>query len=162
MATRVPAPDESAFADLVVGLIARRVQVVRRKDVPEVGRDATGVFATYVTQDGELAAIGYADARVVNTLGGAMLDVDDATVLDANDKAMVLEDGLEGFREIANVFAACLNTDYTPHLRLADVHQVPGQLDDGVKQLWRKPRGRRAYDVRVDDEQPGNVVLYLD
>ena len=46
-------------------------------------------------------------------------------------------------------------------MRLANVHQLPGELSDEIKELWRKPRGKRAFRLTVDDYGAGNVILYL-
>ena len=37
----------------------------------------------------------------------------------------------------------------------------PGELSDEIKQLWRKPGGKRGYRVTVDDYGAGTVILYL-
>ena len=54
-----------------------------------------------------------------------------------------------------------LNGEYTPSLRLANVHQLPGELSEEIKQLWRKPGGKRGYRVTVDEYGAGTVILYL-
>ena len=160
MATLYPAPDETAIEVLLAGLVSVPTTVSRTQTAdPE--RDATGVFAEFVTGDDQLAVLGFADPDVVNFVGGAMMGLDVVALTDASAKAMVLNDSLEGFREVVNVFASCLNSDFTPHLRLANVHNLPGQLTDDVKQLWRQPRGRRAYSVSVDEHGGGIVILYF-
>ena len=67
----------------------------------------------------------------------------------------------DGFREVVNVFSSCLNSKYTPHLRLSQVTALPGRLTDDVKQLWRKPRGRRAFAIDLDEYGPGTAILYM-
>ena len=160
MATNFPAPSTTALEDLIGGLVAVPASVATA-EVADPERDATGIFAEFVTDDDELAVLGYANADVVNFVGGAMMGLEAEALAEANAKSAVLDDGLEGFREVVNVFAASLNTRFTPHLRLGDVHNLPGQLNDGVKQLWRQPRGRRAYRVTVEDYGAGTLILYL-
>ena|SRR5689334_7303448 len=160
MPTSYPAPADHAIEALFAGLVSAPTHVAMgAADDPE--RDTTGIFAEFVTDDDELAALAYADHDVVNFVGGAMLGLEQEAMADASAKSLVLDDGLEGFREVVNVFASCLNTDYTKHLRLREVHRLPGQIGDDVKQLWRQPNGRRAYRVTVDDYGAGNLILYL-
>jgi hypothetical protein len=108
-----------------------------------------------------LAALLYADAPAVDALGGSMLGLEAEAVAEAVEKAHVLDEAMEGVQEIANIFASCLNSDFTDHLRLREVHKLPGQLSDEVKQMWRAPRGRRSYRVEVPDFGDGNFILYL-
>jgi hypothetical protein len=155
-----PVPLEASIETLLAGLVSVPTRV-SRSSAPDPERDSTGVFAEYVTDDGELAVLGFADADAVNFVGGAMMGLETAALTDAGTKSLVLDDTLEGFREVVNVFASCLNSDFTPHLRLADVHNLPGQLGDGVKQMWRQPRARRAYTVSVEEHGEGTIILYL-
>ena len=57
--------------------------------------------------------------------------------------------------------ASCMNTDYTPHLKLSGVQAVPGQLTEEVKQLWRSPRGRIAFQVTLEGAAEGLLIFYL-
>jgi hypothetical protein len=68
---------------------------------------------------------------------------------------------LVSFRGVVDGLASSFNGEYTPAVRLADVHQLPGELSADIKQLWRRPRGKRAYRVTVDDYGSGLVILYL-
>jgi hypothetical protein len=155
-----PVPKPGTIEDLLNGLVADPLQV-ERAEVPDPERDATGVFAEFVTESGELAAIGYADPAVVNTVGGAMMDLDPAATAEASRKAALVDEGVEGFREVANILASCLNSDFTRHLRLGNLRSLPGPLTDEVKQLWRQPRARRAYAISVEGEPIGTLILYL-
>src|SRR4051794_40965132 len=160
MATLYPVPKELAIEALLAGLVSVPTHV-RRTEAEDPSRDTTGVFAEFVTDDDELAVLGFVDHAAVNFVGGAMLDVAAETLVDASGKGVIDDDSLEGFREVLNIFASCLNSDFTKHLRLRTVQPVPGQLSDDVKQLWREPRGRRAYQVAVDDLGTGTLILYL-
>jgi len=160
MATTYPVPKEHVIESLLGGLASVPSHVTKAQ-APDPERDARGVFAEFVTDEDELAVLAYADHDVVNYVGGAMVGLEVEGLQEAGEKAMLVDEGLEGFREVVNIFASCLNTDFTKHLRLADIHQLPGQLTDEVKQLWRQPHGRRAYRVTVDDYGAGVIILYF-
>jgi hypothetical protein len=145
---------------LLSNLVGVATKVVRT-ETPDPERDATGAFAEFVTADGALAVVAFADVSLVNHLGGLMLGMDPEALGDATAKRFVLDEALEGFQEVANVFTSCLNTDFTPHLRLGAVVKVPAPLTDETKALWREPRGRRAYGVSVDEHASGVTILYL-
>ena len=93
----------------------------------------------YVTEDDTLAAIAFADHDAVNFVGGAIAAVEAATVQEMNSASTLHDAAVESFREVANGLGASLNGDYTPTVRLAEVHQLPGELSEEIKQLWRKP-----------------------
>jgi len=160
MAITYPAPKEHTIESLLGGLVSVPSHVARAQ-VPDLERDARGVFAEFVTDDNHLAVLAFADHDVVNFVGGAMVGLEVEGLQDASGKAVLVDEGLEGFREVVNIFASCLSTDFTPHLRLTDITQLPGQLSDEVKQLWRQPRGRRAYRVTVDGFGSGFIILYF-
>jgi hypothetical protein len=134
---------------------------VTRAPATDPERETIGVFADFVTDDDEVAVLAYADHDVVNFVGGAMVGVDADAMQDASGKAVLLDQGVEGFRGVLNVFASCLNSDYTKTLRLGEVTVLPGEVADDVKQLWRQPSGRRTYRVTVDDTGAGAIILYL-
>jgi hypothetical protein len=155
-----PAPSVTAIEALIAGLIPAGSRVARGQvDDPE--RNAPGVFAEYVTEHDELAAVAFADVGAVDVVGGAIKGIDVAAVAEASEHAQVLDDAVEGFQELATLFASCLNTDFTEHVRLRDVHKAPGVLSDEIKDLWREPKGRRAYRFEVPEFGAGNVILYL-
>jgi len=160
VATLYPAPSEPAVEALLGGLIAASAQV-RRAPASDPERDSTGIFAEFLTDDDRLAVLGFADPETINVVGGTMLGLETDALKEANEKRLVLDDSLEGFHEVVNVFSSCLNTRFTPHLRLGEVHNLPGQLSEDVKRLWRQPRGRRSYRVSVDDFGNGTLILYL-
>ena len=160
MATTYPAPKEQAIEALLGGLVSVPSHV-SRVQAPDPERDARGVFVEFVNDDNELAVLAFADHAVVNSVGGAMAGLEVEALKEATEKAMMNDDSTEGFREVLNVFASCLNSDFTKHLRLSNVNVLPGQLTDEVKQLWRQPRGRRSYKVSVDDYGAGTIILYL-
>jgi hypothetical protein len=160
MPARYPVPRESAVELLLAGLLSQQTTVTRSQtDDPE--RDAAGVFAEWITDDGELAVLGFAGHEVVNYVGGALLDLDPGALEEASRKGVIHGEAVEGFREVVNVFASQLNSDFTKHLRLGNVQTLPGQLRDEVKQLWREPLARRVYRVNVDGVGEGALIMYL-
>lgn len=160
MPTLYPVPDEATIETLLASLVPSPTQV-SRADRPDPERDATGVFAEYIRDDDELAVVCYADPDVVNYVGGTMIGIDAETLTGATSNAMVHGESLEGFQEVVNIFASCLNTEYTPHLRLGTVHNLPGPLNDPLKELWRGPRARVVYRLAVEEHGAGSLILYL-
>jgi hypothetical protein len=160
MPSNYPVPSESAIELLLGGLLSQTTTVTRGETAdPE--RDAIGVFAEWITDDGELAVLGFADHDAVNFTGGAMMSVDAAALEAASGKGSLNSEAVEGFREIVNVFASQLNSDFTKHLRLGNVQVLPGLLRDEVKQLWRAPRARRVFRVNVAGVGEGALIMYL-
>jgi hypothetical protein len=160
MPSAYPVPTEQSVEALLAGLVSVPAEVTRAQvDDPE--RDAPGVFAEWVTDDDELAVLGFADRDVVNVIGGVMIGADAETLAATNEKGALDPESVEGFREVVNVFASCLNSDFTKHLKLRNVQTLPGQLADDVKQLWREPRARRAYRVSAEDFGGGALILYF-
>ncbi len=142
------------------GLMPVSAQVTRAP-AADPDTDAAGAFAAFVTGDDTLAVVAFADHDVVNFVGGSVVGLDTAAMQDASGKAVLLDESLDGFRRVADAFAACLNTDLTPVVRLRDVNAVADATADDVAQLWRQPKGRRTYRVTVDDTGAGAMILYF-
>jgi hypothetical protein len=160
MPSLYPAPSEQNVEAFLCGLVSAPTHVARVQS-PQPEREPTGVIVEYVTESDTLAAIAFADHDAVNFLGGALASVEAASIQEVNGTAKLHDAALESFRGVADGLSANLNSAYTPSLRLAHVHQLPGELSDEIKQLWRAPRAKRGYRVTVDDYGSGTVILYL-
>jgi hypothetical protein len=160
MPSLYPAPTEQDV-EAVLGRLASASTHVVRAQSAEPDREPTGVIVEYVGADDALAAIAFADHDVVNFVGGAIAAVEVATIQETNSASKLHDAAVESFREVASGLESSLNGDYTPALRLANVHQLPGELSEEIKQLWRKPGGKRGYRVTVDEYGSGTLILYL-
>ena len=160
MPSRYPAPGEHVLQSLVDRLAGTPVHVAV---LPSVGpqREPTGIIVEYVSDGDTPAAIAFCDHDVVNFVGGAIASIDADTVRGTNHKPALNDAAVDAFREVADGLGAALNGEYTPAVRLADVHRLPGALSDGIKQLWRSPAAKRAYRITVDDYGAGTVILCL-
>jgi hypothetical protein len=160
MPSLYPAPNEQDVETLLAGLVSAPTHVARVAS-PEPQREPTGLIAEYVTRDDALAAIAFADHDAVNFVGGALAAVEAATIQEVNSRSKLHDAATDSFRDVANGLGSSLNSDYTPEIRLANVHELPGELSEEIKLLWRKPRGKRGYRVTVDDYGAGTVILFL-
>jgi len=160
MPSHYPAPTDKDLQSSLGALAPKPVQVALLASA-EPEREPTGVMVEYVGDGDSLAAIAFCDHDVVNFVGGAIASVDLENIQEMNAKPTLNDAAVDGFREVANGLGAALNGEYTPDVRLADVHRLPGELSDGIKQLWRKPAAKRAYRLTVDDYGAGTVILYL-
>ncbi|HEV7524271.1 MAG TPA: hypothetical protein VGP92_04860 [Acidimicrobiia bacterium] len=160
MPSLYPAPNEHDVEVVLAALVSTPTHVARLQSA-EPDREPTGIMVEYVGVDDSLAAIAFADHDIVNFMGGAIAAVDVAAVQESNNGSKLHSAAVESFREVANGLGSSLNGDYTPELRLANVHQLPGELSEEIKQLWRKPRGKRGYRVTVDEYGSGTLILYL-
>jgi hypothetical protein len=160
MPSLYPAPTEQNVEAFLGALVSVPTHVARLQSA-EPEREPTGVIAEYVTDTDSLAAIAFADHDIVNFVGGAIAAVEAGTIQETNNKPTLHDAAMESFREVATGLGASLNGEYTPAIRLSEVHQLPGELSEEIKQLWRRPRGKRAYRVTVDDYGSGTVILYL-
>jgi hypothetical protein len=160
MPSHYPAPNEQDLETVLGGLSTAGTHVTRAPSA-EPEREPTGVMVEYVATDDSLAAIAFADHDVVNFIGGAIASVEAATVQEANSGSKLHDAALESFAQVASSLESSLNGDYTPALRLAHVHPLPGELSEEIKQLWRKPLAKRGYRVTVDDYGSGTLILYL-
>jgi hypothetical protein len=160
MPSLYPAPTEQSIEAFLGALVSQPAHVTRMQSAdPE--REPTGVMVEYVTDDQTLAAIAFADHDAVNFVGGAIATVEATAIQETNSASKLHDAAVEQFHQVALGLEASLNGDYTPAVKLATVHPLPGELSEEIKQLWRKPRGKRAYRLTVDEYGAGTVILYL-
>ncbi len=160
MPSLYPAPSEQTIEAFLGGLVSNPTHVVRVPS-PEPVREPTGVIAEYVNDVDSLALVAFADHDVVNFVGGAIAAVEAGAIQEISQRTTLDEAALESFRGVVDGLGSSFNGEYTPALRLSEVHQLPGELSEDIKQLWRRPRAKRAYRVTVDDYGSGMVILYL-
>jgi hypothetical protein len=155
-----PAPSEKVVQSLLDRIATTPMHVALLANVgPQ--REPTGIIFEYVSDGDVPAAIAFCDHDAVNFVGGAIASVDVETIRGTHHKPTLNEAAVDGFREVANGLGAALNGEYTPVVRLADVHRLPGSLSDTIKELWRYPAAKRAYRLTVDDYGAGTVILCL-
>jgi hypothetical protein len=160
MPSRYPAPTEQDVESVLNPLASTTTHVTRAQSA-DPDREPTGMMVEYVGADDSLAAIVFCDHDVVNFMGGAIAAAEIATIQEANSASKLHEAAVDSFRAVASGLEPTMNGDYTPVLRLANVHQLPGELSEEIKQLWRKPGGKRGYRVTVDEYGAGTLILYL-
>lgn len=160
MPSRYPAPTEQDVESVLNPLASTTTHVARAPSAdPE--REPIGIMVEYVGADDALAAIAFCDHDVVNFMGGAIAAVEIATIQEANSAPTLHDAAVGSFQSVASSLEPIMNGDYTPALHLANVHQLPGELSEEIKQLWRKPGGKRGYRVTVDEYGSGTLILYL-
>jgi hypothetical protein len=159
MPSLYPAPSEQNIEAFLGGLVSNATHVVRVPS-PEPVRELTGLIAAYVTDADSLAVV-FADHDVVNFVGGAIAAVEAGTIQEISKRTTRDDSAMQSFRAVVDGLGSSFNGEYTPPVRLSDVHQLPGELSEDIKHLWRRPRGKRAYRVTVDDYGSGMVILYL-
>jgi hypothetical protein len=159
MPSSYPAPAESSVESLLAGFVSVPTHVTHVQS-PEPERDSVGVFAEFV-DDETLAVLAFVDQAVVNAIGGTIGSIEADTIIEAISKATVLAEAVAGFREVIEGLSACIVSEFTKPVTFRDVHPLPGQLSEDIKQLWRQPGGRRSYRVSVEEYTPGTITLLL-
>jgi hypothetical protein len=160
MPSLYPAPTEQTV-EAFLGALAPVPTHVTRLASAEPEREPTGVMVEYVNADDTLAAIAFADHDAVNFVGGAIAAVEATSVQETNKKPALDDAAVASFRDVADGLGTALNSEYTPAVQLGELHRLPGELSEEIKQLWRKPRGKRAFRLAVDDYGTGTVIVYL-
>ena len=160
MPSHYPAPPNRTSKGCSVGSSPLPTHVARQPSA-EPEREPTGMMVEYVTEDDSLAAIVVRGPRRRQLHGRC-------------DRRGRVRDHPRGEQRVETArrrggklprgrgqSGGGLNGEYTPAVRLANVHQLPGELSEEIKQLWRKPGGKRGYRVTVDEYGAGTAILYL-
>jgi hypothetical protein len=160
MPTNFPMPSADNFCEVLGDLMGRGVTLARAATA-ELGAGQPAALAEYRDDEGALGVVCVADLRLTNALGAALTMVSPALVEDAIAKQTIDQPTIDNFREVVNVMTNLFNTDCTPHLKFRDVHAVPAELPVETAQLLAAPKGRRDFDVTVDDYGTGTLSVLL-
>jgi hypothetical protein len=159
MPARFPVPIQEDIRDVLLGLLGRGV-AVDKVGVLELADDDAGAVAEFVTEDDEVGALCVMDGPFVVRGGAALVLVPQSAAEDDLARGE-LEAHLEVAGEVVNVLARLLNSPSTPHLRLAGVHRLPGDLPEGVTALLAAPAFRRDFAVTIEGYGDGRLSLLV-
>ena len=160
MPAHYPVPIQEDIRDLLGDLLGRGVAVDKTAALQLAG-DASGVVASYVTADDEVGALCVCDGSFA-VLAGAALVLVPATVAREQVAAGTLDEGqLEITHEVANILSRLLNTPRTPHLRLRELHRLPGELPQEVRTLLEQPEFRRDFVTTIEGYGEGRMSILV-
>jgi hypothetical protein len=162
MPTNFPMPGQDRVRDVLADLMGRTVTVARTEAAPlEVDGPGPAALADYEADGGSIGVLCVADVRLANALGAALTMIAPAAVDEAVENLRIDDPTIDNFREVVNVLTSLFNTTSTPHVKFREVHRLPSQLPAETVQLLEAPRGRRDFDVSVEDYGTGRLSLFI-
>ncbi|MDQ1519341.1 MAG: hypothetical protein QOI55_414 [Actinomycetota bacterium] len=159
MPANFPMPAADRLRDVLGDLLGRKVSVAPARAV-ELGSE-TAAVADYHVDSGAVGVLCVADLRLTNALGAALTMVPPRTVDDAVASQSIDQPTIDNFREVVNIMTSLFNTADTPHLKFNDVHRLPSGLPPEAAMLLDGPKGRRDFDVTVDEYGSGTMSVFL-
>ena len=160
MVAHFPVPIQEDIRDLLADLLGRGV-AVDKIDPLTIPEDEAGLVATYVTEDGEIGAVCVCDAPFAILVGAALVMVPATVAGDQLQAGVIDEQHVEFAQEVVNVLARLLNTPRTPHLRLGEVHTLPGALPEDAAKLLAAPEFRRDFVATIEGYGEGRLGLLV-
>jgi hypothetical protein len=143
---------------LLVDLLGRDV-TVRDAGIIRLLEGSAGLVAAYANEADDIVVVCVADGAFANR-SGAALSMVPATVADEAIDADVLDPNLvENTEEILNVLCRLLNSASVPHVKLAGVHALPGDVPPPVATAQRFPRSGRDLEVAIDGYGLGRLTI---
>src|SRR5690349_5055269 len=162
MPTNFPMPGQDKVRDVLADLMGRTVTVARTDVIPvEVEGPGPAALADYEADGGAIGVLCVADLRLTNALGAALTLVAPAAVDEAVERLRIDDPTFDNFREVVNVLTSLFNTTDTPHVKFREVHRLPADLSAETVQLLDAPRGRRDFDVNVEDYGSGRLSVFI-
>lgn len=155
-----PIPAGTAFAKNFSDLIGSEVTL--KKGAPlEIKDDTSLAVAVFADDEGKTSALVVCDVEMVCWSGGAlsMLPVGDAQTMINSGKPE--GEILDNYREILNVGANLFNVGDTDHVKLTDVHLLPGDAPDEVSALMADPAARSDFDVQIPGYGDGRMAVMV-
>lgn len=115
--------------------------------------------AYYVTSEDALASFCVVDLSLAAYLGAALAMIPSDIAQEEIDSGELGEDLLDAYYEVANIMAALLCADGTPHVRLLGIDVAGMPYESAVLATIKDP-GHRI-DIQVDVDNYGSGVLTL-
>jgi hypothetical protein len=160
MPANFPMPAPERLSEVLADLIGKDVTVARTRAV-DLGAGRPAALADYAADSGDVGVLCVADIRLANALGAALTMVSPNAVEDAVASKTIDEPTIENFREVVNVMTSLFNSGDTAHIKFREVHRLPSQLPAEMMMLLESPKGRRDYDVTVDEYGTGTLSVLL-
>jgi hypothetical protein len=160
MPTNFPMPAPERVSEVLADLMGRGVTVARTRAV-DLGGGRPAALADYQLDSGSVGVVCVADVRLTNALGAALTMVAPNVVEDAVASQTIDQPTIDNFREVVNVMTSLFNSSNTPHVKFRDVHTLPSQLPAETAMLLDGPKGRRDFDVTVDEYGTGTLSVLL-
>ncbi|GEM_PF-597013 len=115
--------------------------------------------AYYVTREDELAGFCVVDLPLSGYLGGALAMIPEGTVQEEIDSGKLDPDLLEAYYEVANIMAALLCADGSPHVRLIGIDEAGKDFERTVFGTIVDPNRRMDIEVEVEGYGTGRMTL---
>jgi hypothetical protein len=160
MPANFPIPAQHQLCDMLQDLMGREVTIERVSTV-DLGGAKPGALADYTAASGVIGVLCVADLRLTNALGAALTMVSPSAVADAVNRNVMDDPTIENFKEVVNVMTSLFNTEHTAHLKFRNVHRLPTDLPPETARLLQAPRGRRDFNVNVDDYGEGTLSVLV-
>jgi hypothetical protein len=160
MPTNYPCPRADALEEVLQAMVGTEVRVVREKEAT-IDNDAPSVVAEYIGDEDSVGVLCVVDHVAALSLGSALVGVAPEAAQQAIGDYKLDDDAIDNVREVVNVMAQLFNSDFTPHVRFAEVHRQPGKLPEATQALRRKPLATRHYRVSVEKYSSGRVSFLL-
>ena len=153
-----PLPVRATVRDELADLLGREVTIDQA--APQTLDDERAAdAATYVWDDGRVAAVGIWELSLAAGAGSAIGMVAAEQAVDAVEAGALSEEQREFFHEVVNVLAKVLNSPETPHVKLRGVDVVPGQVPRDMADLVLEPQARQDFAVSVDGYGEGTLTF---
>lgn len=160
MPARFPVPIQEDVRDLLHDLLGRGIAVDKISALA-LEEDERAVVAAYRTDTGELAALCVVDGAFAVRAGAALSMVPNAVAQEAIDRNELPDTLLDNLREVVNIFSRFLNSAKTPHVKLAELVTLPGELPAEVASLMASPAFRRDFAVAIEGYGNGRFTLLV-
>ncbi len=160
MVAHYPVPIQEDIRDLLGELLGRGIATDKTEPLV-LEEDQPGLIAAYVTADGDVGAICVCDGAFAVLVGAALVMVPANVAKEQLDAGVLDDTHVEFTHEVANIMSRLLNTPRTPHLKLDQLHQVPGELPGPVADLLAAPEFRRDFVVTIEGYGEGRVSILV-
>ena len=115
--------------------------------------------AYYVTREDELAGFCVVDLPLAAYLGAALAMIPSETAKEEIEADELGEDLLDAYYEVANIMAALLCADGSPHVRLIGIDEAGMPFEPAVLATIKDPC--RRIDIQLDVSEYGSGALTL-
>ncbi|MGB0618656.1 MAG: hypothetical protein ACPGVZ_04235 [Myxococcota bacterium] len=154
---RIHFPEIAQLGGHLEGLVGAPVSITPRPS-PN-GFDARVHTARYRLKDDGLAALLQVDLDLAARLGSALAMMPAEEALAATERGALDEDLTDAWSEVANVLAALLCADDSPHVRWTELATSESELTVDDKDLLAAPCDRIDVEIEVEAYGAGLMTL---
>ena len=153
----IPLPTKEKIVEVMESLLGTSIDITEEAAEPAV---ESSFIATFVTDDGNVAALCLCDIDLVGKIGAMLELVPPEDAAQQIEKGELSENILGNFKEAMNVSASLFNQQDAPHVSAGDIVTGKDKLPTPTKKILASHTSTACFKLTIPNYGDGVMCIY--